>query len=192
MPMKNFIFLLLIAILATSVNSYAQQNVNQELITVNAKDLTPDQLAKIKAEAEVKALESKLQTYGNWVGVGGEIGKGVKDALMAVVDVSDKFGKTDVGKFTLVMVAWKIMGKDVVRILLGLMFLTIAVTFIYKQFKHLTVRRVVKKTNGIKFWQPKEYEFIEPKEFEGINAVKFLYAVLIFASVGVTYAIMFG
>ena len=64
--MKNFIFLLLIAILATSVNSYAQQNVNQELITVNAKDLTPDQLAKIKAEAEVKALESKLQTYGNW------------------------------------------------------------------------------------------------------------------------------
>ena len=63
--MKNFIFLLLIAILATSVNSYAQQNVNQELITVNAKDLTPDQLAKIKAEAEVKALESKLQTYGN-------------------------------------------------------------------------------------------------------------------------------
>ena len=57
--------------------------------------LTADQLAKYQSDLRVAELEKKLQTYGNWVGVGGEIGIAVREGLGAVVDVSEKFGKTD-------------------------------------------------------------------------------------------------
>ena len=100
------VFAVLILLAAACCPNCAAQAQEPEKITVKTSDLTVDQLAKIKAQAEVESLQKKLETYGKWVGVGGEIGNAVKESLNAVVDVSDKFGKTDVGKFTMLMVAW--------------------------------------------------------------------------------------
>lgn len=81
--------------------------------------MTPEQLAKYEADIRVAELQKKLDIYGNWVGVGGEVGTAVREGLNAVVDVADKFGKTDVGRFTMILVAWKVIGKDIMRIVLG-------------------------------------------------------------------------
>jgi len=156
--------------------------------------MTPEQLAKYQSDIKVAEMEKKLQTYGNWVGVGEEVGIAVKEGLMAVVDVSDKFGSTDVGKFTLVMVAWKVMGKDVVRIVLGLLFLVIITSLFLMIYKNLykTERKLVEKPSLFDFKNPKKYEIIEKDEnWEGYIAVQIIMLFLYAGAVGVAYGIMF-
>ena len=162
-----------------------------EKITVKTSDLTVDQLAKIKAQAELETLQQKLETYGSWVGVGGEIGNAVKESLNAVVDVSDKFGKTDVGKFTMVMVAWKIIGRDLLRIFFGIVFATIYTIFMFRYYKKgFTTYRIAIKDNGWKFWLPKEYTIVKPQDYEGYEFVKWLNIVMLIGGYAITYAIM--
>jgi len=137
-------------------------------------------------------LQKRLDTYGNWVGVGGEIGNDIKEALNAVVDVSDKFDKTNVGKFTMVLVAWKIIGKDIIRILLGIIFIILFSIFVYKTLRKMYPYKITTKDNGWKIWLPKEYEIFEPNTYEGYAMVKFVYVILLAAGFGITYAIMFA
>lgn len=196
--MKKIVFVLSLIVLMTmafSLKSLAQSSVNQDdKITVKTSDLTVDQLAKIKAQQEIETLQKKLTTYGNWVGVGGEIGAAVKESLNGVVDVADKFGKTDVGRFTMIMVAWKVIGKDIVRMVLGFLLITVMSIFIIKSYKRTcTTHRVCTKSNGIQFWKPKEYTMVETQYSpEGLGFMTFLYIALFFASCGITYAIMFA
>lgn len=158
--------------------------------------LTADQMAKYQSDLKVAELEKKLQTYGNWVGVGGEIGTAVKEGLSAVVDVSEQFGKTDVGKFTMLMIAWKVMGKDIIKIFIGLIFLFIALFTAYKSMRKTIFgfnRKV--KSNGLLFWKPNEYQWVSGTfsdySSEGIGFMWFLHVVFILGSIGITYAIMF-
>ena len=138
-------------------------------------------------------MEKKLQTYGNWVGVGGEIGTAIKEGLTAVVDVADKFGGTNVGKFTMVMVAWKVIGKDLTRIALGLIFILFSTTFIlYVYRKNYVTRKILTKGNRLLFWQPREYELIQPKEYEGFEFVRWLYVAMFLGTFGFGYLIMFA
>jgi len=163
-------------------------------IVVNESDLTTDQLVKIKTEAAEKVLQSKLETYGKWVGVGGEIGSAIKEGLNAVVDVADKFGNTRVGNFTMVLVAWKIIGKDLVRILIGIVFIFIVSILIFRNYRNsFTSRKVCIKDNGWKFWLPKEYKIVEPnRDYDGYEFAKYFHIILLAGCFGLTYAIMFA
>jgi hypothetical protein len=191
--MKKIIGLLAIMtllIVVSAPRTYAQTEDSK--ITVKTSDLTTDQLAKIKLEQTNAELQKKLDTYGKWVGVGGEIGTAVKDGLTAVVDVADKFGATNVGKFTMTMVAWKVIGKDLVKIVIGLLFFIVFTsTFIYT-FKRLTKEQRVLIENPGLFKYPKKYEVIRAKfdaEDTTIIAVIFIIAFLI--GIWVTYSVMF-
>ena len=115
------LFTMLVIILIT-IGSTIAQEVMPEMIYVNKNDLTVEQQLKITAEQEAKLLEQRISTYGNWAGVGKEVGIAVSEGLNAVVDVADKFGGTNVGRFTMVLVAWKVVGRDLVRIAIGLLF----------------------------------------------------------------------
>lgn len=181
----GLIMLLLITVMASS------QAV--EKVVVNANDLTPEQLIKINEQKKIDAVEQKIETYGKWVGVGGEIGVAIKDGLNAVVDVSDKFGKTDVGRFTMIMIAYKIMGKDIIRIFIGLLFILLFTFFIFRYYRTtFLVQKIVIEDNGWKFWLPKKYELREPDTYEGYQFVKFLTLVAFVGGYGIAYAIMFA
>lgn len=202
--MKKIFGLLAIMTLLITVSApttYAQANLNggSDKVTISKSDLTPQQIATLeaktqldKANAEVSKLQKKIETYGNWVGVGGEIGNAVKEGLTAVVDVADKFGKTDVGKFTMTMVAWKVIGKDVVKIIIGLLFfITFTATLIYT-FKRLTKEQRILIENPGFMKYPKKYQVIQSKydaEDTTIIAVIFIIAFLI--GIWVTYSVMF-
>lgn len=182
--MKKSVLILLFLFIGVSVMS---QQV--ERVTIEKSELTSDQLKKL----EESELLKKLDNYGKWVGIGGEIGTAVRESLMGVVDVADKFGNTDVGKFTLVMVAWKIIGKDLVRILLGVVFLIMFTIIFWRNFTNtFMIKRVRKSGVWIKFWEPSEYEIVKPERYEGVEVVRFLYIATYIGSFGITYAIMFG
>ncbi len=193
--MKRFIGFLFLTMFVVAVSpAYSQANLNgaNEKITVNTSDLTVDQLAKIKAEAEVKELSKKLETYGNWVGVGGEIGQAVKDGLTAVVDVADKFGNTNVGRFTMVMVAWKVMGKDIIQILLGLLFFITFVTTLILIFRRIVLPRKFLEVNPGLFKYPKQYKIVTTElDSEGVTIVTVVFVIAFLLSIWITYAIMF-
>ncbi len=155
--------------------------------------MTAEQLAKYTSDIQIAELEKKLEVYGNWVGVGGEVGNAVKEGLSAVVDVADQFGSTDVGKFTMILVAWKVVGKDFVRIALGLLWF-VAITWMFLRTYKNTYepkRMMVKNPGFLKY--PKEYEIVKPDDgWEGYNAVKIIMLFLYAGAIGLTYGIMFG
>ena len=150
--MKKFGILLFIALIAAVFTANISAQTTTEKITANITDLTLEQCAKLEAaNAQIEDQQQKLDTCGKWVGVGGEIGTAVKEGLSAVVDVADKFGSTDVGKFTMTLIAWKVMGKDVIRIILGLLFIFVVTVIIFKSHRSFTRRKMLVKSNGWKF-----------------------------------------
>ena len=192
--MKNLLVLLVISLfMVQGINAQSQTTspVNDKII-VNVKDLTPDQLQKIKEQERLNTMQEKIETYGKWVGVGNEVGIAIKEGLNAVVDVSEKFGNTKVGTFTMYLIAWKVVGKDFIRIFLGIIFQIIIAVLIFKSFKRMFPRRYVTQSRGWKFWLPQTYQIVEPETYDGFAFVKILHIFLLAGSFGLTYAIMFG
>lgn len=191
--MKKFYFLLVLLIGLTTL-SYAQTtNAPQpEKITVNVSDLTSDQLMKIKLTNEAEALKTNIQNYGSWVGVGKEVGTAVKEGLLAVVDVSDKFGNTKIGTFTMYMVAWKVIGKDLVRIILGLLSCTVITFVLYKSIRKMYPYRIRTSGSWLLFWKPSTFQIIEAQDYEGVEVMRIVLLLLLAGNFGLTYAIMFG
>ena len=192
----SFLFTLL-AFACCPVSAQTSQQV-----TVNLSDLTPAQRAQYEAqaviakqEAQLAIYEKKIEQFGDWVGVGGEVGTAINEGLSAVVDVADKFGKTDVGKFTLVLVAWKVMGKDVVRIVLGLLFFTILTLLIVRIYRRgVQTRKILIKRTPQGFWKRniKEWETVN-SDLDGEEKL-WLSIVLVAAfliGIWITYAVMF-
>lgn len=160
-------------------------------------DLKLAELEKIK-NMEIAHLEKKVEQFGDWVGVGGEVGSAIEEGLTAVVDVADKFGTTDVGKFTMVLVAWKVIGKDVVRIVLGVIFLGVFTWLLIYSFRRTCIdRRVLigtKNPGWFKYPKEKNYELIEPLfgDGEGLGAIRIAHLGFFLIGIWITYAIMFA
>jgi hypothetical protein len=183
------IFLLFVLLLGLVFTSYAQ---NEETVTVKKSDLTAQQLAKVNAETAIVETQTAVQKYGYMAGVGKEVGVAIRDGLSSVVDVSDKFSKTDVGKFTMVIIAWKFLYKDIVRILIGILFIVLLTWIIFKSYRNLIPHKERKSGVWYQFWVTKEYEIIQPNDFEGREFVKVLLLFLMAGGFGIGYAIMFG
>jgi len=96
------------------------------------------------------------------------------------------------------MVAWKVIGKDIVRIVLGLIFISIFTWLLIYSFKRTCIERrvVTKRTNPgfMRYPKEKEYKIIEPLfgNGEGLGLIRMLHPVLFFIGIWITYAIMFA
>lgn len=109
--MRKIVFLLL---LAFSSPVFAQQDTGSVVIPRSA--LTVDQ----KALIEQQVLKTKIETYGEWVGLGKEIGEAVNSSLSAVTEHTTKFAETKVGKMTMAIVIWKVVGNDLLGVLFAI------------------------------------------------------------------------
>lgn len=90
------------------------------MITVDANDLDPATLATLKAKEAEQKMKEKIDTYGKWVGIGKEVGVAVDEGLTAVTKHSTAIADTRIGKVTMFIIAYKVIGKDIIRIALGL------------------------------------------------------------------------
>jgi hypothetical protein len=189
---KVFMFLMISMLAVITVNAQTATTTDNRLV-VDKSLLTPDQLAKVQAQAVTNQVIEEVSTYSKIAGIGKEIGIAVKDGLTAVVDVADKFGGTNVGKFTMTMIAWKIIGKDIFRIVIGLVFLIIYTVFLTRYYKNnFTIHKIAVSDNGWRFWLPKQWQIVTPNTYDGYEFVKWLTILMMVAGFGVTYAIMFA
>lgn len=105
--MKKLFLMLMMAASVWAQNSTPKPE--DQLVTVPRR--------YVSAEGLTKSTEgSAISPY---LGIGREIGEAVKGGLESVVDVSNRFADTPVGKFTLFMVAWKVIGQDLLAVVLG-------------------------------------------------------------------------
>lgn len=127
-----------------------------KLITVRAKYVSPEGMQ-----------HQESASVSQWVGVGREIGVATKEGLSAVVDEANRFGATKVGNFVLVMVAWKIIGKQLLAVILGVPILVAgAGVWVWSLRRFFVGSRFVSKTDG----KTKEWQIRPPYHFAGDDA----------------------
>lgn len=166
--MKTRILAIFLLSLLAFTPALAQQD---ETVVVKKSDLTADQLKKL----ETQNITNQLGTYKEWAEIGKGVGYAVKESLSAVKDTAVDFSKTDVGKYTMFLVAWKIMAKDVISVgdmfvgyLVGIPLLTVGLcVLVWSYRRQCVVRRVVTEEGpGFWIWRSRKYEVYDPANRE--------------------------
>lgn len=147
-----------------------------------------------------RTVDKTGEVTGAVVDKSGKVASAVMDRTfgkdVTLVDGIDKVSKTDAGRFTMLVIAWKVMGKDaldlfrkVEGIAIGVpigIFLIILATWITRRF--WMVRSVVVKAEG-PFWnKTKTYETVNTKldddtRYTGLFLTWLAFAILSFINV---------
>jgi len=90
----------------------------QEKVTVPKSMLTQEQLSQLNQK-------NLRENVSGWAGVGKEIGEAVNSSLQAVTTQSNNFAQTGVGKLTVILVVWKVIGDEFLHVAVGLLELVI-------------------------------------------------------------------
>lgn len=123
MKLKSLILMLSICFLGYSQS----QNV-----TIDLSRVDPDLKSKIEAAQTVQSIETKVNTYGRWVGIGKEIGTVIDESLKSITQRSNELANTKVGKFTMFIVAYKVIGMQLIQLIFGfLIFVVITTIYIW-------------------------------------------------------------
>ncbi|KKT29038.1 hypothetical protein A3I36_04745 [Candidatus Giovannonibacteria bacterium RIFCSPLOWO2_02_FULL_45_28] len=144
--MKKLVVLGLIAIAlfsGSAVVSATQTSEDNETVVVRKKDLPPDVLKGLEERQSLAVMAKRIETYGKWVGIGKEIGSAVNESLSSITVQADNFAKTGVGKFTMFLVAYKVLGKDLLGMIIGVPLLVVWTALFIVFWRRLYVNRVV-------------------------------------------------
>ena len=153
--MKKVLILLIFSFLTCFV-TFAQNSSNSTVI------LTAEQYNALPINVkESIEKENTYKTIGKWAGLGKEIGEGVNSALMAIEGSATRISETTLGKTAMNVVVWKFVGKDIIRIIIGILVLVIGVPIMinlinsYKPHKTLIKKHFIKE----KMQFEKEYRY---------------------------------
>ena len=152
--MKKVLILLIFSFLTCFV-TFAQ---NSSTVTLTAEQYN-SLPSNVKERIE---KENTYKTIGKWAGLGKEIGEGVNSALMAIEGSATRISETTLGKTAMNVVVWKFVGKDIIRIIIGILVLAIGVPIMVKLInsskpqKDLINKRFIKE----KMQFEREYEYI--------------------------------
>jgi hypothetical protein len=102
----------------------------------------------LQQSAEFQSQKEKIELYGKWVGLGKEVGDAVNGSLQAVTDQTAKFADTKVGKVTMALVIWKVVGDEFSGYLLGLLWLIVFLPLWVWSYRK-TTQRVVRESEII-------------------------------------------
>lgn len=129
--MKNFILMLLMLIVPVSL--FAQE----KTYSVPESQLTQDQLKKLKG-TDIK------ENVHAWAGVGKEVGEAVNNSLQAITTQTNNFAQSGVGRVTIALVVWKVLGDQLIHILGGLIELIVFLPLWVWSYRRTCITRVFK------------------------------------------------
>lgn len=111
-----FLLLTLTGVCFSQQQQQQQGENKEEYVTVSVpkSSLTPQQ-----------QLNLKQQEVHGWVGIGKEVGEAVNGSLEAITHNANDFAHTGVGKVTMALVIWKVLGDQAVHIIAGFLILVI-------------------------------------------------------------------
>ncbi len=172
------IALVFIFTFAISPVAAAAQQQQDDRIVVKKSDLPPEVVKQIETK-------QKMESYGSWVGLGKEVGQAFNEGLTALTEQADKFAKTGVGRFTMLMIAWKVMGKAALQVGFGIIFFIVGfIFFVWSWYLNGRTRKIKTEKNEKGQWK---YQVVKPSD-----AAQLGYAVWFMAFIGVTCLIIFA
>jgi hypothetical protein len=158
--MKKLLFIMIIMVtllLPNVVSAFVNTNNDDGAVSVPKSMLTEQQ----KSELAKQEAYSNLQTAAGYVGLGKEIGEAVDSSLSSLTSRAEEFANTKVGIFTMIMVAYKVCGNDVIQLLIGLpLFIVLMTIVIISFFKKCISHRVVTHRSGPWWKREKEYQIV--------------------------------
>lgn len=85
---------------------------NRGLLTFDDSVLSEGLRSKLQASQKIAEVTEQLKVGRDWAEMGRAIGIATREGLSAVTTETAKFADTTPGRFTMVMIAWKVMGAD--------------------------------------------------------------------------------
>jgi hypothetical protein len=155
---------LLLIVLLTACFAFAQE---KKMVSVPEDQLTEQQKLALK----IQAVDSTVEKAHGWVGIGKEIGQAVDGALASINQRSNEFAETRVGKFTMFLVAWKVLGEQAaavanatVHFVYGFVEVLIFLPIILWSYRRNCLFRSMLLTKEGPFWNRKKtFQIIDPK-----------------------------
>lgn len=141
--MKTALKLFAIVAIVLFSASAVPQDTPQDTVTIPKSELTDQQ----KTELEQKDLQDKIDRYGKWVGVGHEIGVAVNEGLTAVTTNANTFAQTPVGKWTMFVIIFKVIGEKIIGYFVGLVFFLIGIPVWIWSYRRYIPHKYVHKVN---------------------------------------------
>lgn len=171
--MKRF---LVVGLLLFSSLAFAQ-NSDQEMVTVTVpkSSLTPQQQQTVQQ-----------QEVHNWVGIGKEVGDAVNSSLQAITTQSNNFAQTGIGKLTVAVVIWKVIGDQVVHVVGAILWMAVFLPIWLWSYRRMCMTRRIK--TGKDTWQVVEYDRTKWRETLTPRGAHSIAAVI---GVGVALIVMF-
>ena len=173
--MRTRFSLVCLLLVGFALPALAQEQTSQsqnETVVMKKSDLTTEQLAKVQSQQ----VKETLGAYAEYAEMGRGVGLAVGESLKAVKDVAVDLSNTNVGKFTMFLIAWKVMAKDILDVgdkvfgyLVGIPFLTFSLLLCaVSYYRQCVPRRVlVEKGPGLWIWRSKKFEIFDPAKREG-------------------------
>lgn len=107
---------------------------------VDTRGLTKEQAAEVERQVQEyknankpsvvdqvkEANAAAVDMTGKWADVSLAISNGIVDTAAKLGVEANKFASTSLGKLTVVLIVWKVMGKSIIFILLGFVFIASA------------------------------------------------------------------
>lgn len=137
-------------------------------VTIDVNQLPESIKQQITQQAALQETKAKVAQYGEWVGLGKELGSAIDGGLSAVENHVDKIADTNVGKITMALIVYKVIGRELVHYISGIAFaLTWVPIFMFILWRNHLVRRVltsvtVDPTTKVK---TKTYEVVNQKSY---------------------------
>ncbi|MFA6355131.1 MAG: hypothetical protein WCW65_01770 [Candidatus Paceibacterota bacterium] len=195
--MKKLVAILFLLLIAMPYSSFSQQENKgkEETFTVKESDLSPDVLQRLKDQKKLSNIKQDMDSIKKITGVGKEIGIAINDGLAAITDNATKFSQTPAGRFTMFLIAWKVMAKDVpnitgmvVGIIFGIPFVIFFNLFMLWFFRRTTNKRRYLKSvdkDGKKEWELVDTWYTEENESEGATQTRLAYVICWWVILGI-------
>lgn len=178
--MKHLIALIVVGLITLGVPVVAQQqSAEPEKIVVDTSLLTKEQLQQARMQQKVEQATEVVETAGTAASKAREVGEAVGIAidggLTAITKHAADFGRTDVGRFTMFLIAWKLMAEDIINVGGGLVkwliwfviFLVFSTALFWSYRRNCVPRRVLvenTKEAGFLAKQTRKYEMFVPND----------------------------
>ena len=156
-------FLTLMAFLVIGMVSLAQETTGVTLTKEQMDKLGPEAKSQIEALQVEQKVTGTAETAGKWIGLGKEVGIAFNETAKSLALTASEFAKTDLGKFTMFLIAYKIIGTDIIQLVVGILWLIIVLVVSFILYRNNSERTVLVSKKWVgegKGWQ-KEYKLLD-------------------------------
>lgn len=183
---------LFLAVMLNSSYSALVVSAEQQVSRIDLSGLTEEQRADLVKQAEQMRKQSSgdriidkitPENADAWVNLGKNMGLALAEVAKHLGVAADEFLKSSAGKITLALIVWKVMGNDLVHLMVGLgIFVVFLPLWVYFFRKMCVVKSVENLTPADGYESHKRYEYYKEGDVDGTRGVMLLVLVVIVAT----------